>query len=335
MLRRVLTHAASGVDEAVRRALLGRSRSARARSRAESLGHAERLVALEAIRALYDRPEHYVHGSPFFARPDAPDAALHPVRRMAARGGDVEVEENHLAHARLFLGPGSGRPAAILLHGYRCGQFALEERVWPVRWLLERGVDVALAVLPFHAARAPARRGPLFPSSDPRFTNEGFRQAVLDVRALAALLGARGASAVGLLGMSLGGYTTALAATVADELAFAVPIIPLASIADAALQGGRLVGSPEEQRLQHQALDAAHRAVSPMARASRLSADRVLVIAAEGDRITPVAHARKLAEHFGAPLETVSGSHIVQLGRGDAFRAAGRLLGRLGLLAPR
>jgi len=126
-----------------------------------------------------------------------------------------------------------------------------------------------------------------------------------------------------------------LLATLDARIAFAVPIIPLASIAEVARASGRFVGTPEEQRLQFEGLDAVHRCVSPLARPSLVSADRMLVLAADGDKITPVEHARKLAEHFGAPLETFHGGHLLQFGRADAFRAAGRLLGRLGLLSRR
>ena len=203
--------------------------------------------------------------------------------------------------------------------------------VWPVEWLFDHGLDVALPALPFHGVRAPRLASPIFPGSDPRLTNEGFRQAVLDLRALARHLLDRGAPDVGVMGMSLGGYTTALLATVERRLSFAVPMIPLASLAHMARSLGRFTGSPDEQRAQHEALDAAHRAVSPLARPSLIDPDRVLVAAAEGDRITPIEHARALALHFDAPLHVFHGGHILQFGRGDAFRATGRLLGRLGL----
>jgi len=338
--------------------ILARSKRARARSRAESLGHDERMRALAAVRAIYDHPSYYRDPDSFFAPPPRAEGRFASVRPLSIKAGsDRGVGEvldatwssplaphhegiagRYLAHpenqtgaARLFLGPGARRPAVILIHGYRAGQFAIEERVWPIAWMLERGLDVALAVLPFHGVRA--RRGTaLFPSSDPRFTIEGFRHAIHDLRVTARLLRDRGAPAVGVMGMSLGGYTASLLATVVDDLAFAVPIIPLASIADFARDGGRLVGSEEDQRLQHEALDEAHRVVSPLARPPRLSPDRVLVIAGDGDRITPLAHARRLTDHFQAPLETFAGGHILQFGRADAFRAAGRMLGRLNLL---
>jgi pimeloyl-ACP methyl ester carboxylesterase len=358
MLRGILSRAASGFDRAVSATLLTRSKRARQRSKAESLGHDERMRALAAIRAIYDRPGHYRDPDSFFAPPPPAEVRFVSVRRLPIKAGpdrgagevvdatwasplaphDEGVSGRYLAHAenqtgaaRLFLGPGAGRPAAILIHGYRGGQPAIEERVWPIAWMLERGLDVALAVLPFHGVRAKLGSA-LFPSSDPRFTNEGFRHAIHDLRVITRLLRDRGAPAVGVMGMSLGGYTASLLATVVDDLAFAVPIIPLASIADIARDGGRLVGSEEEQRLQHEALDDVHRVVSPFARPPRLSPDRVLVIAGDGDRITPIAHARRLTEHFRAPLETFAGGHILQFGRADAFRAAGRMLGRLELL---
>jgi hypothetical protein len=355
MLRRVLSTAASGFDLAVGAAVLRRSSRARARSKSESLGHVARMEALATIRELYDQPSHFEHPGTFFVPAITPEPRLEPVRPMRVRGAEIEVVDatwtsgsaplceavaatygghvaNATAAARLFLGPGTDRPVAILVHGYRCGQYPLEERLWPVTWLLERGLDVALAVLPFHASRLPRGSGPLFPSSDPRFTNEGFRQAVHDLASLKRWFEVRGSPAVGAMGMSLGGYTTALLATAVDDLAFAIPMIPLCSIADAAREGGRLVGEASERVLQHEALDAAHRCVSPVARPPRIAPDRVLVVAAAGDRITPIAHARRLAAHFGAPLESFTGGHVLQFGRAQGFRAAGRMLGRLGLL---
>src|SRR6185437_2743047 len=125
---------------------------------------------------------------------------------------------------------------------------------------------------------------------------------------------------VGVMGMSLGGYTTSLLATVEPRLAFAVPMIPLASIAYMARALGRLTGSADEQQAQFEALEAAYRAVSPLARAPKVEPERVLVLGAEGDRITPVEHARWLAAHFRARIHLFHGGHILQFGRAGAFR---------------
>ena len=337
----LLTKAAGAFDRAMIDAVRIVNRT---RSRAERLPHEERMRALAAIRDAYGAPEIWKSPDAFFD----PPGPIHPSLRRVRRAGPNEVidatwpsrfepylaelrnkylayEDNRTSHARLFLAP-SPRPAIVLIHGYLAGQWAVEERAWPIRWLGER-YDLALAVLPFHALRGPRgrRAPPPFPGPDPRVTNEGFRQAVFDLRALVRFLRARGAPSVGVMGMSLGGYTTSLLATVERDLAFAVPIIPLASLADFALEQGRL-GAGEEARLQHGALEEANRVVSPLARPSLVPPDRVLIVAAEGDRITPMGHAERLRSHFGADIVRFPGGHLLQFGRGDAFREIGRWL---------
>jgi len=221
----------------------------------------------------------------------------------------------------------------VLVHGYMAGHFALEQRVWPIEWFQRIGLDVALFVLPFHGVRAnPERRGaPPFPGADPRMSNEGFRQAIGDLHSFVDWLRARGHRAVGVMGMSLGGYTMALSATVIPDLAFAVPIIPLASLADFARDQGRLGSNPEQRAAQHAALERVYRVVSPLHRKSLIAPERVLVIGARADRITPMSHAKSLARHFSSRLEAWPGGHLLQLGRAESFRRIGRLLGELGL----
>jgi dienelactone hydrolase len=343
----------AGVDRIVHRFALHRSDRSRKQSRAESLGPTEREEALSILVDQYRRADHVGGPVPFFPAPPDPSPSQRRVRSFGRHGEVVDVawasdyepfapavretylahEANRTAHARLFLHE-RPRPVAILVHGYFAGRYAIEERAWPTPWLFQNGLDIALPVLPFHAMRASGRR-PVFPSSDPRVTIEGFRQAMHDLGSLVRHLLDRGAPAVGMMGMSLGGYTTALAATVEDALAFAVPFIPLASIADFAAEHGRLVGDEEQQRRQHALLEEVHAVVSPLARPVRVPRAGRLVIGARGDRITPISHARRIAEHFDVPCTEFTGGHIAQLGRADAFRAIGRMLGALSLFEPR
>jgi pimeloyl-ACP methyl ester carboxylesterase len=239
--------------------------------------------------------------------------------------------ENRTACARLFVRE-EPRPLAVLIHGYLAGKYGFEQRVWPLEWLDRAGFDAALFVLPFHGLRACPDQGlPPFLTGDPRLAHEGFRQATNDLGDLVGWLRARGHRAVGLMGMSLGGYTSALAATVDPGLDFVVPIIPLASLADFALEQGRLSSGPGQQALEHAALERVYRLICPVQRPSLVPRQRVLVIGAEADQITPISHARRLATHFGAALSTWPGGHLVQLGRADAFEHVGRLFQTLGL----
>jgi pimeloyl-ACP methyl ester carboxylesterase len=352
--KRLIGSAAATVDRAIVAALQVANR--RLRRGPEALSHEERMERLAMIRDAYSTPDIVAHPERYFPRPDraAVDAGLRQrsVRTLPWGGHCVNLSwpsafepfhesvrdaylvhhHNRTAHAQLY-GKGGGRPAVILVHGYMAGQFPVEERVWPLRWLNRHGLDVALALLPFHGPRGPREGGaPPFPGADPRFTNEGFRQAVADLRVLAELLAARGASAVGMMGMSLGGYATSLMATLEPTLAFAVPIIPLSSVADFARDQGRL-GTGPRAVAQHRALEEANHVVSPLARPSLLPSDRVLVIGAEADQVTPIRHAERLAHHFDAPLLRLPGGHVLQAWRRPAFRAVKAMLRHHGIVS--
>jgi acetyl esterase/lipase len=358
--RRVIGSAVGAVDRAVVVAM--QMRGARDSARAEHLGHAERLAVLADIHRDYGGDAIVADAARYFVPPPPIDPVLRSVRRdTGPKSPPLEVRdahwpsnfepyladvatkylsriENRTARARLFLADthdAPNRPAVIAVHGYMGGQWMLEEASWPIAWLARRGLDVALPILPFHALRSGPHRGaPPFPSADPRLTNEGFRQAVSDIVSLARWLRARGAPHVGVMGMSLGGYTTSLLATVSRDFDFVMPMIPLASIADFAREQGRL-GAGREADVQRAALERANWVVSPLARPLALPSSRALVVAAEHDRITPSSHARRIATHFGCDLITIPGGHLVQLGRSEAFRALASMLERDAVIAER
>jgi hypothetical protein len=121
------------------------------------------------------------------------------------------------------------------------------------------------------------------------------------------------------MGMSLGGYTSALTATIEPSLSFAVPVIPLACLADFARDSGRL-GPPPGSSIEHEALSGVYQPISPLARPGLLPKERMLIVGAQGDAITPMRHAERLAAHFEAPLVSFAGGHLMQLGVREAWR---------------
>lgn len=348
---RVKATVASTVDRTFARAILRYG----GRSAAERYGAEQRIEQMEGHVELFDQ-DGFVEdpGSFFMPVNDAREV----VERVRSKRGDkmvvdvswaseyepfVEAPEirdvydrhdlNHRACARVWRKRGGGRPVVVLLHGYLGGLHMFERYIWPVRQFLRRGFDVALFVLPFHGVRGAVRRGgmPAFPTSDPRFNIEGFRQAVHDLRTFVRWLDSLGATRIGVMGMSLGAYTSALLSTVEERLGFVVPVIPLVSIPAFAWARGRLNGTPEQQQRQFELLERMYRPVSPVSRPSMVERDGRLVIAGDVDRITPVSEAERLAAHFEAPLETFPGSHLVHLGRRDAFVSIDRMWSRLGV----
>ena len=126
-----------------------------------------------------------------------------------------------------------------------------------------------------------------------------------------------------MTGISLGGYTAALLAAVEDRLSFAIPNVPLVSLADLVMEWhpvsfaihGMMAAMnmtlPDIRRLV-----AVH---SPLSYPSRLDRERLMIIGGVGDRMAPPKHARLLWEHWGEPeLHWFAGSHLIHLGR-DAY----------------
>lgn len=297
--------------------------------------HSERVRLLERLEQRFrDAP---LDG--FFAEP----APIEPGARLVRKWGDgavtdlswhsqyepldpevreryLRARQNAIAVARSYV-RGRHRPAVILIHGYMAGPFAFEERIWPIAQFDRAGFDVVLFTLPFHGLRARVGHGPVpeFPGPDPRVNVEGFRQAMFDLQNLLDWLLRRGHARVGAVGMSLGGYTAALLASIEPRLDFVVPVIPLSSLGDFAREQGSLSPVPEEAAQQHALLESIYRRVSPVARPARIAGERCLVVAAKADRVTPAAHARRLSVHLRAPLHSFYGGHLLQLGRSEAF----------------
>ena len=316
----------------------------------------ESIARFREFASEWNDPEH-VDGTDFFGRPERPSVRITPrpgaLSSLAAQLGwragahavdDLTFPSPHRVHfhpleerylrskrnrimrarriRRRARNVGKRRPTLIVVHGYMGGDLRSEPLMWPTAKLLRAGFDLVFVSLPFHGARGSRRIGPKrWPGADLMWALEGFRQAIADLRALKRWLEDDGAPSVGVIGMSLGGFTTALLSTVEEELSLAMPFIPLASFADWSRDAGQLQGDEGQQAELYEAMEEAHALVSPFRRSPLVPGSRVLVAGGARDGVTPIGHARRLAEHFEAPLVTFHGGHIAQLGRAAAFDA--------------
>jgi pimeloyl-ACP methyl ester carboxylesterase len=96
--------------------------------------------------------------------------------------------------------------------------------------------------------------------------------------------------------------------------------------------GGQIPGTAEERAVLHGLLEEMHAMISPLRRPVLVPPEGRMVIAGRFDRITPLAHSERIAAHFGVPVTTFDGGHLLQVGRGRAFEAALGMIERQGLL---
>ena len=231
------------------------------------------------------------------------------------------------------------RGTVLALHGFSMGQPRIDAfALFAAQWY-RRGLDVALLTLPYHGARSPKSArfsGQYFAEADPTRFNEAVRHAVYDVHVVRGWLRDLTGLPVGLLGLSLGGYLSALMAGLCDDLDFVMPMVPPVCIGDLAwrfFQRSRRRQAGTAPAYSCDELRAIYRVHSPLTFPLCVPAERVLIIAGRGDRIVPPAHPHALWRHWGEPrIHWFSGSHLAPFGRERIVATAVDHLTRLGIL---
>jgi dienelactone hydrolase len=319
---------------------------------AASGGWREERRRLEFYAELYDAHDRdAVFGvGPAGSAGSAGEVAAVPGRGPGVAGGRVELlrfpstyvalnpelredyarhENNALARAQHWRHEDGPRPTLCVIHGFGASPAWLNTAFFSLKDFFAEGWDVLLYTLPFHGSR----RGTSFPINGVELFSHGMAHfseamihAVHDFRALVDHLAEQRAPRIGLTGVSLGGYVSALLAAVEPRLDFVIPnaavtwLPPLtdswfpSNVTGAALRA--LTGvSPE---LLERAL-ALH---SPLSWAPLLPKDRLMIVAGLGDRLAPPEQSLLLWEHWDQPeLRWFPGSHVLHFGRGEYLAA--------------
>ncbi len=240
-------------------------------------------------------------------------------------------DANRTAWAHLWRHGDRPRPTLICLHGYGMGRPAWDAHAWDVaRWHHELGLDLVMPILPFHGPRAPGRRsGAGFLDAHPLQTNAAFGQAVWELRRLTGWLRQQGAPAIGVHGMSLGGYTAALFASVERGLACVIPSIPVVDLGGL-LEADLTRRQREERHAQGFTPELVREAWAPhdiLGHDVQVPHEARLIVGARADRICPPEHAQRLWEHWGRPaIHWTPGSHLLPKGRREQREVIARHL---------
>jgi hypothetical protein len=246
-----------------------------------------------------------------------------PPADLPGRDEWLADEANALAHAYVLQHDDDRpRPWVVNVHGAGVGNPI--DLQWMGSFALYRdlGVNVIHPVLPKHGPRR-RERSLAYPSPDGLVNFYAFSQAIWDVRRTIAWVRARGATTIGVHGVSLGGYVAALLAGLENGLDCVVAGLPPSDIPSlvvghAARYRGVAKAAAEVEAGPPQQLN---RLVSPLTFTPRLSRDRLHIYAAVGDRISTPEQAGALWHHWAEPeICWIQGSHLPSTLFGTARR---------------
>jgi pimeloyl-ACP methyl ester carboxylesterase len=278
-----------------------------------------------------------IHGGVVISRRFVSDyERYHP----PSQANDLESIENKIIPVEHWMHePEKPHATVLCVHGFTMGQPRFDAfAMFASRWFAH-GLDVALLTLPYHGARSPRHArfsGQYFATQEIGELSEAVRQSVHDIRLVLTWLKQHTQRPVGLLGLSLGGYLSALVAGLIEDVDFVVAMAGPVCIGDLAwrlVAESRRYRAGSELPLSRDELRAAYRVHSPLTYRLRIPRERALIIAPRGDRIVPPEHPHTLWHHWNEPpIYWFSGSHLAPFRRERIAEAILAHFTRLGIL---
>jgi hypothetical protein len=292
---------------------------------------AEVLGALELFRdrGYLEKPESY-HRTP----PSLTEVELRPAR---VRGIDYEhlrfesgyepndgepgrdrylgYEPPRTGHAWVKRHAGADRPWLICIHGYQMGSPLVDFGAFRPEWLHQRlGLNLLLPVLPLHGPRKIRRiSGDGFLAGDLLDTVHALAQTAWDLRRLTSWLRSQGATQIGVFGLSLGGYSTALLSCFEQDLACVIAGIPATDFARLSWRHGQpdSLRRAEEMGVGIGETVDLKKVVSPLVMKPRVAHERRYIFGATADQLVPPDQVRDLWRHWDRPkLHWYPGAHV-------------------------
>jgi pimeloyl-ACP methyl ester carboxylesterase len=238
------------------------------------------------------------------------------------------LPRNNVVRAQHWRHDDGPRPTLCVIHGFLGSAYLLNGLFFSLPWYYRSGYDVLLYTLPFHGRRAekysPFSGYGYFARGLTGFA-EAMAQAVHDFRSIVDYLRHTGVDRIALTGISLGGYTASLVASVDDRLEAVIPNCPVvtpASAFDDWFPANMLIAlGLRISNISRQELAAALSYHCPLNYPPLVPKDRRLIITGLGDRFAPPWQAEMLWEHWDhCTLHWFPGSHLLHVSQADYLR---------------
>jgi pimeloyl-ACP methyl ester carboxylesterase len=227
----------------------------------------------------------------------------------------LEHEPNATCHAYV-LEHDEPRPWLVCVHGFGMGSPLVNFAGFNVELLHETlGLNLIFPTLPKHGLRGEGSfSGGEILNPDFMGMVHLFAQAAWDVRRIVRWLRGRGAEQVGLYGISLGGYVSALTAGLEDDLDCVIAGIPAVDFANLARDNEPWIMRryDDEFRMDNNLVRIASHVVSPLAMKPRLPREKCFIYAGIADRVVRPDQPRALWRHWDRPeIFWFSGGHVL------------------------
>jgi hypothetical protein len=243
------------------------------------------------------------------------ESGFEPREGEPGRDRWLGYEANRLAHAWVLRHRDGDRPWLVCIHGYQMGKPGIDIRAFRPEWVYDKlGVNLVMPVLPLHGPRTIGRRsGDGFLAGDILDSIHAEANAMWDIRRILSWVRAQTSLPVGVHGLSLGGYNTALLAGLDDQLACAIAGIPATDFTrlfyrhspSLSLREGEFHGLVEAH------MQDVLRVVSPLALTPKVPHERRYIYGGVGDRLVPADQVRDLWRHWDRPrIEWYQGAHL-------------------------
>jgi hypothetical protein len=205
------------------------------------------------------------------------------------------------------------RPLLVLVGGWNATRYLTPARLWPLAALDRLNVDIAIPCLQWRWRESNALR--TFPSNDPCMNVIAVASLVNGLVQIIERARSQGHPSVSVFAASLGAHLAALVATLpaAQSVDRFVLEKPLGHLSD--LVRWHAPGDPTWCHHVADRLERVYRSVDPLQREPTVAPERVTVIGATFDRVTPLEAAHSVASHFHVPLQPIKASHLFDPGR--------------------
>lgn len=228
------------------------------------------------------------------------DSVYEP-RNPSVRERYRNYPENRTGYLIRWVHGDKPRKTVLCSHGFMMGSPREAERMFKIGKLFSMGLDIALCVQPFHwkriAGPRPARRIYLT-LGDTAFTNECVAHSIFDLESSFLMLKKFGATEIGLIGASLGGYIAGLYAGLSRQPAFVAMMVPALNFLYPLSPDMLYRKSPFDADWRIRARQAAE-FHSPLNFQPQIPADDILVVASRGDKVCPFWPVEKLSAQWG------------------------------------